>query len=1519
MLSPLVTTALSDDLIAKVVSSHPVPIADAMAALAAADNPFEQRDRVVETFRACLRWLAGTALAARLQYGGGPGPQSPQLHEMLRSLRSRGLTDGQWLSLLRELLRPWAQTVDAHPLPALVTLFHKKKARLPKVIDELLVMRKAETVAHGATGSRRELGAILAKRLPQLGELLELTDALWERARVVRPLDDHTAQLLMGATPAAGRFRRVQLSQPAPRGELLLLDGAVPRLALHPLFVVEAPNPGAMEELFTLDRGGKRGAVFVAFPSMAERTLPNVWDALAELFGAEEPTAATGATEGRPFRGLASFGPEHASVFFGREEQAETLANRIRRVGMLTLTGPSGAGKTSLLQAGTLPRIRELASVVVRPGRAPLRALGAALGALPDAAPTDAAPADAAASDPPRWLAALLAEATPDRAKWLEAIACAITERRVVLVIDQAEELLTLCKEPEERSAFGGLLAALAEAGAARVVLSVRDDFFARLGAIDGLRDLYNREVEVVATPDRDALARTVLAPLEAFGFALEDPELLVAMVEAVEHEPAALALLSFSADRLWELRDRRWKRLTWEAYHAIGGVAGALASHADGVLERMTPAQRGAARRVLLRLVTPERTRAVVARSALVEAGADQGAAVVGRLTEERLLAVREATGDDAELELVHEALIGHWSSLRAWLGADEEGQRLSHALGRAAREWAERGETRALLWRDEVLEDLLRWRRRADPVLTEVEARFATASEREERRRRLLRRGLAGAALVTAVVTSAVLFVLWRDAVDARNRAEIRGLVAQAREREPRGEVAEAAALYRAASALDTSLGSVDVSSEVLRLGLGHVLGRELPGHRGPVWRVAFSPSGELVATASVDGTLRLWDVATGTPRHELAGHAAIVEAALFTADGARVVTASGSLTEPRGEVFVWDVKSGKRVRSLAGHTAPVLRLAEGPGWLASASRDKTVRLWHADTGELLHVLAHDAPITDLAACGGRVVSGSGSEARVWDAATGALLHVLGGHGDGVLRLSVSDEAAALLIVGATRGTTRVWDLKRGLLRLELAHPSEAVAAAPDGTTVATAHGDGVVRLFRLAEGDAGVELVLHREAVSALAFGADGSQLVSAAGSEVAVWSVADAVLENRYAGHREVVHDVALSGSLLATGAADRSLRLFEAHRRPRFATRRAEPVAVSHAAGAGRLLFVFGNGALVVRDGEVETATALRGGATGGWLDRDTFLVSDERGLHAFDAAGAPRGSFAALRGARASFGAGRFALLDETSRRVVVGDLEGSCSLSALEGLDTPRTRVALSPAGDRVVVAHGRSAQLFGADCTAGPALAGHEAEVAAVSWSPSGRWVATTSRHTARLWDAESGASMHILTGHQRTVTAASVSTDEKLVATASLDGKLRLFELAHGQLVATLDGGAEPTRWAVWSPDGRRLASAGDGPDVLVWDVAQGKLIERLSLGGGRTAALSFVGIELGVAAAGGAMGLFATPEPEPADALRAIGVRSNVRVCRHDQTPVPVLPFPEPSSPWAPAAACATRGR
>ena len=413
---------------------------------------------------------------------------------------------------------------------------------------------------------------------------------------------------------------------------------------------------------------------------------------------------------------------------------------------MLTLTGPSGSGKSSLLHAGVFPLLDDVDVVSLRPGAAPVAALEKAMDGV---------------------------------------------EGKVVVFIDQAEELFTLCHDEAEREKFAEEVRWLGidPDGRTRVVLSLREDYFSRLATLAPLRNIYARQVEVVTAPDHDELIRIVYAPAAMFDYSFEEEAIVEEMVAAVRGEPAALAMLQFCADRLWDRRDRTWKRLTRDAYRAIGGVEGALAEHAEGVLADLTPSELRAAKAMFLALVTEDHTRAVVPKPDLLEASGapDAAARVLDKLIDARLLTSREESliglgSAEDSVELVHEALLRHWERLRTWLSDDEAFVRARARLTVAATRWdAEERNPDLLLGEGKPLLDageLLTERRDA---LRAVDVAFIEASQAKGRRlARIKRAAVAALALLTVLAGGFGVFAYFE-----RNRAEDNARVAEDNER--------------------------------------------------------------------------------------------------------------------------------------------------------------------------------------------------------------------------------------------------------------------------------------------------------------------------------------------------------------------------------------------------------------------------------------------------------------------------------------------------------------------------------------------------------------------------------------------------------------------------------------------------------------------------------------------------------------------------------------------------------------
>ena len=390
-----------------------------------------------------------------------------------------------------------------------------------------------------------------------------------------------------------------------------------------------------------------------------------------------------------PYPGLVSFQEGDADRFFGREHDVARLVARLRDHALLGVVGPSGAGKSSLVRAGLMPALKAGGDAwevhVVRPGRAPM----ASLARLLDGNEGDLA------REPGALGVALRARATASGA-------------RVLLFVDQFEELYTLCADQPMRDAFIACLAGIADdpASALRVVVAMRSDFLDRAGEHPVFLDDLTRGLVFLQPLTSDGLRDALILPLAPRGYALETPALADEIIDALATTGGALPLLQFAAHKLWMDRDRERKLLTTASHAAMGGLTGALASHADEVITTLAPAQHRVARTVLQRLVTPERTRAIVPIDELRRLAEEAARVdpVVDLLVAARLLVVqRQGEVESTTVELVHESLIASWPTLRRWLDEDQDDAAYITQLRAAATQWEQKGRTTGLLWRGE------------------------------------------------------------------------------------------------------------------------------------------------------------------------------------------------------------------------------------------------------------------------------------------------------------------------------------------------------------------------------------------------------------------------------------------------------------------------------------------------------------------------------------------------------------------------------------------------------------------------------------------------------------------------------------------------------------------------------------------------------------------------------------------------------------------------------------------------
>ncbi len=474
-----------------------------------------------------------------------------------------------------------------------------------------------------------------------------------------------------------------------------------------------------------------------------------------------------------PYRGLSSFGEADAKYFFGRANEIRTGLAQLETWPMLAVIGPSGVGKSSFVNAGLIPSIRNSGGNwqirILRPGRAPLQSLASTLG---DGAGADIPVAEQLRESPGLYGEHLRREA---RSK----------KQRILIVVDQLEELFTLSDDDDLRRLFlAAILAAADDASSpVRVVLSMRADFLDRLATHKQFLSELARGLFFLSAPDKDNLRETLIRPAALAGYQFEDPSIVEDMMQSSTSK-GALPLVQFTANRMWDARDRERKVLTLAAYEEMGGVGGAFAKHADDTAAMVPPQQQGLLRAIMTRLVTPEGTRAVVDQHELIGLADDpkEAESVLDRLVQSRLVLLQTDTQQGAVVEIVHEVLITKWPTMVRWLEDSQVLRGFLHELRTATKQWIARNRAADLVWRGATAEEALATQKKHVLDLAANERDFLAAAA-AERRRALIRKRITIGAILAVLLLLIAGGVLWGIQTQQKN-AEVEAANVVARE---------------------------------------------------------------------------------------------------------------------------------------------------------------------------------------------------------------------------------------------------------------------------------------------------------------------------------------------------------------------------------------------------------------------------------------------------------------------------------------------------------------------------------------------------------------------------------------------------------------------------------------------------------------------------------------------------------------------------------------------------------------
>lgn len=1179
-----------------------------------------------------------------------------------------------------------------------------------------------------------------------------------------------------------------------------------------------------------------------------------------------------------PFPGLRALEEVDAAVFFGREAAIVRAIDQIRLVRerdveqLFVILGASGAGKSSFLRAGLLPRLKRDSEnfVVLRPVRPERAAISGAQGLLAclkaalAAAGQDTSCADLRAELASSSLAGVLGHIV------LAASRGNPSDRRseptLIVPIDQAEELFAADGGPEANQLLTyfdalreHLVAAVSPGARGRLralfLITIRSDSLARLQGEPGMQALspvlfslpampaseFKAVIEGPARRHSEAVKRLVISP--------QLTEQLVVDADGAD----ALPLLALTLEWLYrEFTTIEGTRIGQEEYQRLGGVRGVIDTAVRRAFEQpgrepSIPPQVDAQERLLLQIFpyiatvdpdTGDWKRRVASREAL-RTKIPQAEALVARLIEQRLLLsdVRPipSSGEPIEvIEVAHEALLRQWETLQRWLKDLSAALSVAESLRRSANDWhrsngdeallvhtAHRLQAAEALLSDERLEGrvesidreyLAACRRREHKQAQEREDKLQQIALQQAARAKLQRRaswGLSAAAL--AVLGLGVWIVVQTREVSLQASSVLAAAADAADDAKLFDQGMRLGVLATRSSWLHPAHPTAAPS--LSRAADGSVLRTLLRGHSAYVYSASFSPDGRRVVTASQDRTARIWDADSGAPMGEAMRHTGQVYSASFSPDGKRVVTASTDNTAQ-----IWDSETGKPLGAAMKHDDVVYSARFSPDGkrVVTASKDKTARIWDAETGKAVgEVMTHGELVffVCFSPDGKHLVTASADNtARIWDAETGKPVGKAMTHLSIVFSARFSPDGTRVVTASDDK-TARIWDSETGLPTGEVMTHDDSVISArfsPDGRHVVTASSDRTARLWDAETGKPVGEAMTHGGQVNSASFSPDGKLLVTTSRDGTArIWYA-----ETGKPAGEEMVH----GGRVMTARFSPDGKRVVTASwdttaRIWDADTGKRVGEAMTHGSGVYSAQ-LSPNGKRVV--------TASKDGTARVW-NAETGKSGGEAislGATVYSASFSPDGKRVVT------------ASEDNTAR---IWDAETGKNVGQVMTHDSGVHSASFSPDGKRVVTASwDMTARVWDVETgkPVGEAMR-HHLYVYSARFSPDGKRVVTGSYDkTARVWDVETGKPVGETMKHNDYVYSASFNSNGRRVVTASADRTARVWDAETGKPVGEVMRHDDRVVSAAFSPDDKRVVTSSADKTARIWDAETGK---------------------------------------------------------------------------------------
>ncbi|WP_409493522.1 helix-turn-helix domain-containing protein [Amycolatopsis sp. cmx-11-12] len=1071
--------------------------------------------------------------------------------------------------------------------------------------------------------------------------------------------------------------------------------------------------------------------------------------------------------EPAPYLGLARFEQSDATKYFGREHLVGELLAAVDQQRFVAVIGASGSGKSSLLRAGLLPNL-DCETLLITPS-----------------------------------------EHLADERRLTDALT-SHGDREFVLVVDQFEEIFTLCQDGARRQAFiATLLAATKEPNnRARVVLGLRADFYGHCARHPELVPVLRNGQVLVATMTTDELRAMITQPAHRTGNTIEGA-LVSRLIGETSGQACVLPLVSHALLETWHRR--RGNALTLAGYVASGGIASAVANSAEQVYAALQPSQQRRAKDIVLRLTAlGEGTEDTKRRIARTELDDDPDTAIVlHAFAQARLLTL----GEDS-VEIAHEALIKAWPRLGDWLAADRDGLRVRRQLTEATDIWESHDHDPGALYRGVRLAAAREWIGRGKAVLTVRESAFLEASTAAQARSRNTAkrharqfRWLAASLAVLLAAAVGISIVAVADSEVATSRQ----LAAEAQNEAGR-DVAKAIRLgldaYR-------THPTTEARSVLLSLASRRDYQARLVPPAGNVPDAALSSDGRWLAAGGEPGKVVLWDVASRSRSVELSGQFSLALTATFSRDGQRLAVGTD-----RGELLIWNIPS------------------------------RTLLVRGTEPGLIFTNLAFSPDGRSLASITGKNLETSFF--RLWDPLTATPVTTLDTHQGFYAKIAFAPDGGTLATT-EPNGQITLWEMASRSPRAALpggAGPATAVAFSADGRLIATATSAHTIQLWNAETRVLQAELPGHRAEVTSLAFVPEGGRLYSSdADGTLLVW---DAVKHARIGQLRTgkpawlSLGGISPNGQLVVGIDGWSSFLVWDRTQLP-FLGHTGAVTGAAYAPDGRTLLSGGTDGTLLawdIQQGAIATAvpnavssTALSPGPVFSPDGKLFTTVSGSAEVSVWETSSLRK--VITLSGHASSV---RKAIFSPDGKTLTVADNSQSLvrwNTATWQRTDVPLGEVTAvdinySPTGRLFVVATHFGAIQFrdSASHILLSTMDTHAGLISAVAFSPDGNTVATAAQNgTITFWDTTDPARpRHLsdISSYTSLIHTMAYSPDGKKLAIASGDETVALWDTGDRSRWATLTGHTEPVTSLAWNADGTTLASGSKDHSITPWTI-------------------------------------------------------------------------------------------